>query len=442
LKVETTYKQILKIALPITLGGVAQTILNITDTAFLARVGEIELGAAAIGGVFYFVLVMLGYAISTGAQILISRRAGEGNHTAIGILFDHTLILLIAFGLLQFALMQLTPTFINLIIADKDIAAASNDYIFYRSFALVFSFMGFAARAFFVSISQTRIITYQALLCCVLNVVLDYILIFGKCGFEPMGIAGAAIATAISEIVSALYILCWAKLHRAFRQYNLFGFKHFNRITAFKIFEISLPVMIQHFLSMAAWFVFFVLMEKMGRHPLAISNIIRSCYMVMMTPVWGFAAASNSMVSNLIGQGLKHEVMPVIFRICKLSAGFILLFTIGLSFFPNLLLKLTTNDTQLIADSMQSFYIALAATVIFSVSMNLLSAISGTGDTRSALIIEISNITLYILYIFCFTILIKSTVEIVWLSEIIYWVSMGVWSYWYLRRGKWQQLVV
>ncbi|HQV00999.1 MAG TPA: MATE family efflux transporter, partial [Bacteroidia bacterium] len=121
MKVTTTYNQILKIALPITLGGVAQTILNLTDTAFLARVGEVELGAAAIGGVFYFVLVMLGYALGTGAQIIISRRAGEGNTGAIGIVFDHTLILLAGFGVLLFAFMLCSPVIINSIISDDAI---------------------------------------------------------------------------------------------------------------------------------------------------------------------------------------------------------------------------------------------------------------------------------------------------------------------------------
>ncbi|HQV01825.1 MAG TPA: MATE family efflux transporter, partial [Bacteroidia bacterium] len=288
----------------------------------------------------------------------------------------------------------------------------------------------------------TRIITYQAVLCCLLNMALAYVLIFGKCGFQPMGIKGAAIANAVSEIIAALYIILWAMLRKPFKAYGLFKFARFNKIAAFKIVEISLPIMLQHFLSMAAWFVFFVLIEKMGRHPLAISNIIRSCYMVMMTPVWGFAAASNSMISNLIGQGRKQDVLPVLFKIIKLSLFFILILVAVLACFPTLLLKLSTNDSLLIADSMHCFYITLAATIIFSISMNLLSAVSGTGATRSALIIELTNITIYTLYIFCFTVIVKSTVEVVWLSEIVYWTSMGIWSYYYLIKGKWKNLAV
>jgi Na+-driven multidrug efflux pump len=101
MKINNSYSQIWQIAYPIILGSLATTVLNLTDTAFLARVGEVELGAMAIAGVAYFVLVMTGIALGTGAQILMARRAGEGNSPEIGRLFDHTLLLLsvIAIGM-------------------------------------------------------------------------------------------------------------------------------------------------------------------------------------------------------------------------------------------------------------------------------------------------------------------------------------------------------
>lgn len=112
MQVKATYHDIWHIAYPIMLGAVAQTILGLTDTAFLARVGEVELGASALAGVYYFVLVMLGMALSIGSQILMSRKAGEGNRPAIGNIFDHSIIILMTLSVILFAVMYyLTPLF-------------------------------------------------------------------------------------------------------------------------------------------------------------------------------------------------------------------------------------------------------------------------------------------------------------------------------------------
>lgn len=443
MQVKTTYKDIWKISFPIMLGGIAQTVLNVTDTAFLARVGEVELGASAIGGVFYFVLVMLGIGISIGAQIIIARRAGEGKKHAIGEIFDHTLILLTALGLVLFVFgIYLTPTLYHHIIKDSAVAEASIVFIHYRSYALVFTMTSFAVRALFIGIAETRIITYNAVLCAVLNVVLDYILIFGKLGFEPMGIKGAGIATASAEIISALYVFIWAFYKKGMSEYYIFKFTKIAFENFKHIINISSPIVLQNLISMGAWFIFFVLIEKIGRHELAISNIIRSCYMVMMTPVWGFSSACNSMVSNIIGQKKQDEVMPLVLKFVKLSFGLMTLMMALCLLFPNLLLSLSTSDLQLQKDAMGCYYITIIASLIFSVSMNLLSAISGTGNTKKAMVIEITNIVLYLSYIFVFTIVYHSSVEVVWISEIIYWTSMGLWSYIYLKSNKWKSVVV
>src|ERR1051325_11634587 len=93
-------------AYPVMIGSVAITVLNITDTIFLGRVGEVELGASALGGVFYFALVMVGLGIGTGTQIQIARRAGEKNYSAIGEIFDQSLLIFICLAVLSYAVLN------------------------------------------------------------------------------------------------------------------------------------------------------------------------------------------------------------------------------------------------------------------------------------------------------------------------------------------------
>lgn len=421
------------------LGGIAQTVLNVTDTAFLARVGEVELGASAIGGVFYFVLVMLGIGISIGAQIIIARRAGEGKKHAIGEIFDHTLILLTALGLVLFVFgIYLTPTLYHHIIKDSAVAEASIVFIHYRSYALVFTMTSFAVRALFIGIAETRIITYNAVLCAVLNVVLDYILIFGKLGFEPMGIKGAGIATASAEIISALYVFIWAFYKKGMSEYYIFKFTKIAFENFKHIINISSPIVLQNLLSMGAWFLFFVFIERIGQHELAISNVVRATYMVLMTPIWGYSSATNSMVSNLIGQGRGDEVLGLVKRIIKLSLLTTTIICL-LNFIQiDFLLALTASDLKLVADALPSYYVILSAMFIFSVAIVALMAVSGTGKTKVTMYIEIFNIGIYLLLSYIFAVVMKASLPVVWSTEIYYWLIMGLLAWWYLKSFKWK----
>ena len=438
LKVKATYSEIWGIAYPIILASLAQTIVNVTDSAFLARVGEAEMGAASIGGVFYFLMIMLGLAISIGAQILISRKAGEGNKSQIGQIFNHSFILLSAFGFILFMVAYFfAPLIYSHIIVSPEVASASSLFIKYRSFGLLFSLPVLALRAFYIGISNTKIITYQGIILAVVNITLGYILIFGHFGFEPMGVKGAAIASAMAEIISSLFIVVYTFFYPKIKEFNLFRIKNFVWSECKNILLISSPILFQNFISMASWFLFFVMIEKIGQHELAISNVIRTCYTIMMMCTWGFSSAANSMVSNLIGQGKEHEIFGLIKKIVILSFTINGLLIFIYMLFPYLLLDLVGSDEKIVADSLVSFYIVCVATLILSISVVLLSAVSGTGKTKAAMRIEIVNIVLYLGYIYVFTIIYKSSVETVWLSEIIYWFSMGVFSFIYLKSRKW-----
>src|SRR5687768_3763571 len=135
MQVNASYKDIWKMAYPVMIGAMAVTVLNITDTIFLGIIGETELGASALGGVCYFVMVMIGVALGVGNQIQIARRAGEKNHGAIGEIFDHSFIMLLALSVIQFIILVLfSEAVFNWLVADDDIRKASAEFLYYRSF--------------------------------------------------------------------------------------------------------------------------------------------------------------------------------------------------------------------------------------------------------------------------------------------------------------------
>jgi len=435
-----SYRRIWEISLPIILSLLAQNIVNVTDTAFLGRVGEVELGASAIGGLFYISLFMLGFGFGIGGQILIARRNGERNYQEIGKITDNSLYFLMGMGLVLFLLIKfLSPVMLRPLISSYAVYQASTDFLQYRIYGIFFAFGNVLLRAFYIGTTNTRVLIYNAIIMAGTNVLLGYALIFGNFGMPEMGIRGAGLASSISEAVSALFFFTYTFKMVDLKKYNLFRFARFDWGIVRKTLEISIFVMLQYFISLAAWFIFFMIIEKMGERSLAISNIIRSAYIVLMIPIFAFGSTTNSLVSNVIGMGKADQVIPVIKKVALLN--FILIGGIVAvsAFIPHLLISVYTSDQSLVNETIPSFYVIMSALLLFSFSSILFNGVSGTANTATALTIEVITIGVYLIVAWFLAVHLKLSIEQVWTSEYVYFLMLGLLSYIYLRSGKWRK---
>jgi len=441
MQVNLSYRDIWRMAYPVIIGALAVTVLNVTDTIFLGRIGETELGASALGGVFYFVMVMIGVALGVGTQIQIARRAGEKNHGAIGEIFDHSFFLLLGLSVLQFILLEFfSKEIFGFLIENNEVNEACRKFLQYRSFGIFFVMMATAFRSFYVGIATPKVWGYYSFIMAIINILMGYGLIFGNFGLPAMGIAGAGLASSIAEVAGLIFLFAYSKMKHDIREFQLFRFKSVNKEIITKTITLSAPLVVQNLISMGAWFIFFVFIEKMGKHALAISNITRSVYMIDMTPMWGFSVAANSMVSNLIGQGRKGEVMTLVNRIIKM-ATVISLVTVALNIiFQVPLMHIFTGDEVLVRDSYGSLIMICIAMVVFPMAIVCISAVSGTGATRTALYIEIVAIVIYMLYLVAVVFKFSLALEVAWLAETIYWVFTGLVSYLFLRSLRWTKI--
>lgn len=148
-QVNYSNKQILTIAYPILISLIMEQLIGMTDTAFMGRVGEVELGASAIAGVYYLAIFMLGFGFSVGAQILIARRNGECNYKMIGTIFYHGLYFLLFMAVVVFVLSHLfSSSVLGSLVVSPRIREAAVSYINWRVFGFFFSFAAVMFRAF------------------------------------------------------------------------------------------------------------------------------------------------------------------------------------------------------------------------------------------------------------------------------------------------------
>ncbi len=443
MKTSVTYREIWLIAYPIIIGSIAQNLLNITDTAFLGRLGQVALGAGAIGGIFYLISVMLAWGFGIGSQIVIARRNGEKSFAEIGRTFQHGFYFQLPLALALFSVMQFFPGEIFSHIIQSDAVFDSfREYIGYRSYGIFFASINMLFRGFYIGITQTKVITWTTMLMATINAVLDYGLIFGNFGLPEMGIGGAALASVIAEFSAMVFFMAYTYYHQNIWHYKLFHRNRFDEALYKRLLRVAFPVMVQNFFSMAAWLAFFLLIEKLGELALAVSNIIRSFYVILIIPMWGFGSATNALVSNLIGQGKQEEVMSLVLKIARLCAiGVLFMITMGL-IFPEVALKIYTNDPVLISASLPALYVVNIAALFLSVGFIFFSAVSGTGKTNVSLVIELVVIFFYLVFAYILADILRKEVYIVWMVEYFYAFLLGTISFFYLQSGKWKSSIV
>ena len=439
-KTMTSNKNIFRITYPIFLTLVAQNIINVTDTAFLGRVSEVALGASAIGGVFYIAIYFVGYGFSQGTQILIGRRNGERNYAEIGPIFNNSLIFNFLLASVIFLLCFLfMPKIIHFLVSSEHIYTASLEFLQWRIFGFFFAFLNVIFRAFFVGITRTKVLTISGFITALTNIVLDYLLIFGKFGFPEWGIAGAAIASVIAEAVTLAYLAVVTLKQDDAHIFGLFRFRKIAWEPVKKVLDLSIFVMFQFFISVSTWFLFFIFIERLGERPLAVTNIGRSLYVLLMIPGSALATTVSTLVSNMIGAGEKEQVLPLMHKVLRITLYIMLPLMAATFLLPDWIAGIYTDNLDLIAAAIPTLRVVSVTMVFCGVCNILFNAILGTGNTKMAFIFEVITLFFYISYVYYTAILLKTRVEIVWMSEFVYWSLIGAMSYIYLLKGNWRK---
>ena len=436
-----TNREIWRIAYPIMLGNLAQTIITFTDTAFLGHLGTIELSASMMAGLFYYVFTTLAMGFAVGIQIFIARRFGEGNLKQIGVIFQHGALFVLGLGILLFSILHFcSEGLMKIIIESDNIYASSMEYLKYRQFGIIFVVFNFLFRSFYVGISNTKVITYSTILMAVVNIFLDWCLIFGHCGFLEMGIGGAALASLMAEVAAFCFFWIYTFATIPHEEYGMFRWHPWQPKLMGDILKVAFPCMIQRLFSFGTWFAFFILIEKMGETAIGISSVVRSTYMILIIPGFAFAATANTLTSRIIGEGKSDEVMSMLWKVVKNAVICSLALVIVTSIIPELILQIYTDDLNLAAAAVPSVYVISVATVLGAIGMVFFEAVSGTGNTSAAMALEFGVCIAYLFYAFIMTK--TSSIAGVWTVECFYNITMGFIAFLYIWKADWRKKVI
>ena len=442
MKTSISTKEIWRIAIPIMIGNLAQTLITFTDTAFLGHLGVVALGASMMAGLFYFVFTTMAMGFAIGIQIIVARRFGERQYEKIGSIFQHGAFFIFLFGIILFMIMRIfSSSLLDFIVDSENIYAGAMEYMSYRQYGIIFVCFNYLYRSLYVGLSNTKVITFSTIIMATVNIIMDYALIFGKIGLPEMGIGGAALASFMAEVTATIFFTLYTYIALGKKNYGLFKRHHFDKDLTFNIFKIAAPTMFQKLFSFSAWFIFFILVEKMGEEAIGVSSIVRSVYMIMFIPVFGFLSTSNTLTSRIIGAGHAGEVMNTLYKVTLNCILCCIPFIIICAVFPMSVMKIYTEDLTLAHLAIPSIYVICGAIAFQAVGSIFFEAVSGTGNTNAALWLEFGILLIYIGFIWMMTHL-TTKVELVWTCEYVYGGLIALVSYLYVKYANWQKKII
>ncbi len=438
-KLSATNRDIIRLAAPISFSLLIPQLSFLTNTAFLGRLGEMELGVNGITGVFYLILSMVGYGLSSGIQILMARRAGENNMKEMGKTFANGLMLSLGFSLsLMLLSLWFAPIIFGLSLHEEAHISLAVRFLYIRVWGLPFLICTQLLNAFFIVIGRSRFLIYGSVAGTTVNILLDYLLIFGRGGFPAMGLDGAALASVAAELFAAIVMIAAFLFRNMHKTYHTFSGLRFDVDLSKRALNVSAPLIVQFLFSIGGWQIFFIYVEHLGQRELAASQMLRSVLGVVSVGTWALASACNTIVSNVIGQGKQHRVINLIIKIAKLSFLYALGVCILLLLFSRPFLAIYGAGPELIELSVPALRVIVVATLLMSLSTVMFNGVVGTGNTRVNLIIEVTCVLTYLLY--CYLVIERHRLGLAWAwgSEFVYWGTLFITSFIYLRSGRWK----
>lgn len=443
LRLQTTTRQILGMAGPIAMAIFVPQINFIVNNIFLGGLGRHALAAAGITGIYYLVFAVIGNGLNNGLQALIARRAGQNQHREIGKLFFNGVWVALSISAIGIIITySVGPAILRWSLHDESLTNQVISFLRIRIWGLPFLYLYIMRNALLVGTNQTKFLIWGTLAETLMNIFMDYSLIYGHFGMPELGFNGAAYASIIAELTGLVVIWIVIHIKKIHKQFSLFDQATIDKAAMRLILVQSSPLIAQYAISIISWEFFYILIEHHGEMALAVSNSMRAIFGLFGTFSWAFASTCSAMVSNIIGQNRHDEVLPLIRKISGISLLISFLLFIFLNAFPEWFVSFYGQNQDFVEYAIPSIRVVSVALLMMSFATVWLNGVTGTGNTVVNLTIESITIVIYSIYVYVVLESMNLPITWGWGSEWVYWISMFTMAWFYLKSGKWKTKVI
>ncbi len=440
--------EIWRLALPVVTGMASITAIGLTDTIMVGRLGAGALAATGQAAVIFWAVHWVSRSIEVAAQALVARRYGEQQPEACGVILDNAAVMAVAIGAVGAVLLFFGCEFLmTLMSSHGTVITSAVSYIRVLAPFLLISGPFFAFRGFYSGIGKTRIFLVSALIMLAVNVVGNYIFIFGKFGMPRLEVPGAAVGSAAAFVASLLFMIGFS-LGLAGKNYRRrFGFLRWRKNVRWSIIRdiwtLASPNALRGVMVIGGLAVFYGMVDHLDVVQVAIVNVVLNIQSVSFMPGYGFGVAAATMIGQHLGAGEPDKAERAGYESAKL--GVLFMGTLGVFFLvvPEWIVVLFTDDPVVIGYAAYPLRLVGLVQILDAAGMVFSSALEGAGNTRWVMKAEIFvnwGIFLPLTYLFTFPLGLHRYGP--WIAWAAYMMVFGIMCFVKFRDGQWKHIKI
>lgn len=384
------YKATFFLAYPVVLSQLGHIMVGVVDTAMVGQIGTIEQAAVALSNSLYTLVLVFGLGVSYGVTPLVAAADSSNDHTLNTALLKHSVIINTILGIALFILLFLISPILGLFDQKQPVVDLAIPFLNVMMLGMIPLCIFSAFKQFIEGLSNTRVAMLISIGANLLNILLNYLMIFGHWGFPAMGLMGSCWASFISRVIMAFTMFAYVYYNKHFRVYwTGFNFRNVSKDLTKKILAIGIPSGLQWVFEVGAFSFAVIMIGWIGPQAQAAHQVALSIAAITYMMASGLSAATSVRVGNQTGLKNRAGIRAAGFSSFILVLIFMSITATCFIIFRNVLPTLFNNDLEVIHISASLLVIAAFFQLSDGVQVVGLGALRGVKDVRIPTIITL-----------------------------------------------------
>lgn len=309
------------LALPLIAERLLQSVVDAADMIMVGRVGAASVAAVGLSNQIAFIATSFYDAIRVGTTTVVARRIGAQEYDKAQATLRQSLILALVLGLVAFTLISgFAGPSLELLGAESDVTEQGVPYSYWKGLSLLFEFITMTFTAALRGSGNTRLPMYVGMLVNGTNLLGNYALISGQCGFPALGTEGAGIATAFARFLGMVFIIFLTVTQESpIRSFYRGSFRPDKSVVT-PVLSIGLPASGERLILRVAQLFYVRAIAGLGTNAYAAHQIALRIESMSLVIGFSFGAATTTLVSQYLGFGDPKKAEEVVFKCEKLAA--------------------------------------------------------------------------------------------------------------------------
>jgi len=439
-------RQMLSIALPMVVSSACETVMVFTDRLFLSRLGMEQMSAAMAGGLSAFFMMTFFIGLMGYGTAMIAQYLGKGERGRCSVVLTQTIIM----SVFIYPIIIACKPLMHMLFIKSGVSAGQLEYQFVYFDILIYASIIGSFRNnisnFFSGIGKTRVVMIASFGAMFVNVIASYILIFGKFGFMPLGIKGAAYGTITGSIFS-LSVLVVAYFRRSIvAEFKIRESFKFDFGIIKQMFRFGTPSGIEFFMSIFSFILMIAVLHSHGPVTAAATTIMFNWDHVSFVPLIGLEIGVTSLVGRYVGAGRYDIVEKTVRSGLKLGWSVSFFVLVAFIFFPGVLSDvfkpIEAGGIYDQARPLAVFMIRFASVYVSleAVMLVYMGALKGAGDTFWSMVINISLNWLTLLVLYVSLKVLHYSAATSWVALVMFFILVPATLYLRFRSGSWRNI--